>query len=65
MEYCISTADKTANVDLLKKPPDIHPDFQSLTKDEVTKYKVLQLEPKTKQLINAYLTQEETSKEIV
>ena len=64
-EYCVATKNNTATVDLLAKPPNVHPDFQSLTKDQLTKYKVPQLEDKTKQQITAYLTQEETSKEIV
>jgi hypothetical protein len=64
-EYCIATNDKTATVDLLKKPPSIHPGFQTLKKEELTKYKVLQLEAETKQQTDAYLTQEETGKEIV
>ena len=54
-----------ATVGLLKKPPDVHPKFQSFKIDELTKYKVLQLEAETRQKINAYLTQEETSKEIM
>jgi hypothetical protein len=64
-EYRIATNDKNATVDLLKKPPSIHPDFQTLNKEELTKYKVLQLEAETKQQTDAYLTQEETAKEIV
>jgi hypothetical protein len=56
-EYCIATKNNTATVDLLAKLPNVHPDFQSLTKDHDTKYKVLQLEYKTKQVITAYLTQ--------
>jgi hypothetical protein len=64
-EYCIATNDKTATVDLLKKPPSVHPGFQTLKKEELTKYKVLQLEAETKQQTDAYLTQEETGKEIV
>ena len=64
-EYCVATKNNTATVDLLAKRPDVHPEFQSLTKDQLTKYKVIQLEDKTKQKITAYLTQEETSKEIV
>ncbi len=64
-EYRIATNDKNAIVDLLKKPPSIHPDFQTLKKEECTKYKVLQLEAETKQQTDAYLTQEETATEIV
>ncbi len=36
-----------------------------MKKEELTKYKVLQLEAETKQQTDAYLTQEETAKEIV
>ncbi len=64
-EYRIATNDKDATVDLLKKPPGVHPGFQTLKKEELTKNKVLQLEAETKQQIDAYLTQEETAKEIV
>jgi hypothetical protein len=64
-EYRIATNDKNATVDLLKKPPSVHPGFQTLKKEELTKYKVLQLEAETKQQTDAYLTQEETAKEIV
>ncbi len=64
-EYRIATNDKNATVDLLKKPPSVHPGFQTLKKEELTKYKVLQLEAETKQQTHAYLTQEETVKEIV
>ncbi len=63
-EYHIAMNDK-ATVDLLKKPPSIHPGFQTLKKEELTKYKVLQLEAETKLQTDAYLTQEETAKEIV
>jgi hypothetical protein len=38
----------TATVGLLKKPPDVHPKFQSFKIDELTKYKVLQLEAETR-----------------
>ncbi len=64
-EYCIATNDKNATVNLLKKPPSVHPGFQTLKKEELTKYKVLQLEAETKQQTDAYLTKEETAKEIV
>ncbi len=64
-EYRIATNDKNTTVDLLKKPPSVLPDFQTLKKEELTKYKVLQLEAETKQQTDAYLTQEETAKEIV
>ena len=60
-----ATKINTATVDLLVQLPNVHPDFQFLTKNQLTKYKILHLENKTKQVITAYLTQEETSKEIV
>jgi hypothetical protein len=47
-EYRIATKNTMATVGLLKKPPDLNPEFQLLKKDELTKYKVLQLEVKTR-----------------
>jgi hypothetical protein len=64
-EYRIATNDKNATVNLLKKPTSVHPGFQTLKKEELTKYKVLQLKAETKQQTDAYLTQEETAKEII
>jgi hypothetical protein len=64
-EYRIATNDKDTTVDLLKKPPSIHTGFQTLKMEELTKYKVLQLEAETKQQTDTYLTQEETAKKIV
>jgi hypothetical protein len=64
-EYRIATKNTTATVSLLKKPLDLNPKFQSLKKDKLTKYKVLQLEAETRQKITPYLTQEEMSKELV
>ncbi len=40
-EYRIATNDKNATVNLLKKPPSVHPGFQILKKEKLTKYKVL------------------------
>jgi hypothetical protein len=40
-EYHIATNDKNTTVALLKKPPSVHPHFQTLKKEELTKYKVL------------------------
>ena len=57
-EYRIATKNNTATVNLLAKPPNVHPDFQSLMKDQLTKYKVLHLEDETNELITVYLTQE-------
>ena len=37
-EYCIATKNNTATGVQLAKPPNVHPDFQSLTKDQLTKY---------------------------
>jgi hypothetical protein len=64
-EYCIAMKNSRATVGLLKKPPDVNPKFQSLKKDKLTKYKVLQLEAKTRQKITMYLTQEEMTKELM
>jgi hypothetical protein len=64
-EYRIATKNTKTTVGLLKKPPDINPKFQLLKKDKLTKYKVLQLEAETRQKITAYLTQEETSKDLM
>jgi hypothetical protein len=61
-EYRIATKNTTATVGLFKKPLNVHPKFQLLKKDELTKYMVLQLEAKTRQKIIVYLTQEEMSK---
>ena len=36
-EYCKATNDKNATVDLLKNPPSVHPGFQTLKKEELTK----------------------------
>jgi hypothetical protein len=59
-DYRIATKNTTATVGLFKKPLDLNPKFQLLKKDKLTKYKVLQLEAKTRQNFTAYLTQEET-----
>jgi hypothetical protein len=37
-EYCIATKNTPVTVGLLKKPPDVNPEFQSLKKDKLTKY---------------------------
>ena len=52
-EYHEATKNTSATVYLLPKPPNVHPDFQALTKDQLTKYKILQLEDNTKQLVTA------------
>ena len=36
-EYRIATNDKNATTNLLKKPPSIHPGFQTLKKEDFTK----------------------------
>jgi hypothetical protein len=64
-EYRIATKNTTATVGLLKKPPDINSKFQLLKKDNLTKYKVLLLEAKTRRKITVYLIQKEMSKELV
>ncbi len=64
-EYHIATKNTLATVSLLKKLQDVNPKFQLLNKDKLIKYKVLQLEAKTRQKITTCLTQEETPKELV
>ena len=64
-EYRIATKNSTATITTLTKPPEVNPEFKALKKEELTKYKVLQLEAETKQAITAYITQEETTKELV
>ena len=64
-EYRIATKNSTATITTLTKPPEVNPEFKALKKEELTKYKVLQLEAETKQAITAYITQEETAKELV
>jgi hypothetical protein len=44
-EYRRATKNTKATVSLLKKPLDVHPEFQSLKKDKLTKYKVLRNTP--------------------
>ena len=46
-EYRIATKNTSATVDLLPKLPNVHPDFQALTKNQLINYKVLQLEDNT------------------
>jgi hypothetical protein len=41
MEYRIATKNTTATVGLLKKSPDINPQFHLLKKDKLTENKVL------------------------
>ena len=43
-EYRIATKDSAATIKLLKKPPEVNPKFKVLKKEELTKYKVLQLD---------------------
>jgi hypothetical protein len=64
-EYRIAMKNTTATVGLLKKPTGVNPKFQLLKEDELTNYKLLQLEAETRQKITTYLTQEETSKELM
>ncbi len=64
-KYRIAAKITMATVGLLKKPLDLHPKFQPLKNDDLTKYMVLQLKAKTRLKINTYLTQEKTSKELM
>ena len=65
-EYRIATGNTSATVTavLPKKPDNVNPQFKTATKDELTQYKVLQLEAETKEATSAYITQEEVTKEI-
>jgi len=47
-EYRIATSDASATVDLLMKPDEVNPKFNTKTKEALTRYRVLQLEAKTK-----------------
>lgn len=63
-EYRMATSNTTATVDKLLKPDDVNPLFRTEKKEDLTRYRVMQLENETKMSIIAYITQEEVSKEI-
>ena len=63
-DYPLATSDTSATVNLLQKPDNINPKFKTKKKEDLTCYKIMQLEVKTREAIAAYITQEEVSKEI-
>ena len=52
-----------ATVDPLQKPDNVNPKFKTKKKAELSHYKIMQLEAKTREGIAAYVTQEEVFKE--
>ena len=64
-EYRIATGEPTANVTLLTKPEDVNPTFKTEKKEDLTSYRIRQLEAETLKQKVSYHTQQETSKELV
>jgi hypothetical protein len=63
-EYRQATSNATATVVTLTKPDDVNPKFQTVKKEDLTRFIVMQLENETKVAKIAYITQEEVTKEI-
>jgi hypothetical protein len=63
-EYRQATSNTTTTVALLTKPDDVNPKFQTVKKEDLTRFIVMQLENETKVAKIAYITQEEVTKEI-
>ena len=63
-DYRIATKNNSAKVDQLQKPDDVNPKFKTEKKEDLTRYRIMQLEHETKEVLAAYITQEEVSKEI-
>jgi len=63
-EYRAATSSKTSTVAMLTKPPDVNPKFSTKKEEDLTRFRFLELENKTKVAMTAYITQEEVSKEI-
>ena len=63
-DYRIATKTSSAKVDQLQKPDDVNPKFKTEKKEDLTRYRIMQLEHETKEALAAYITQEEVSKEI-
>ena len=63
-DYRIATKNNSANVNQLQKPDDVNPKFKTEKKEDLTRYRIMQLKHKTKEALAAYITQEEVSKEI-
>jgi hypothetical protein len=63
-DYRIATKNSLGKVDQLQKPDDVNPKFKTEKKEDLTWYRIMQLDHKTKEALAAYITQEEVSKEI-
>ena len=63
-EYRMATSNATATVDMLPRPDNVNPKFKTEKKEDLTRYRVMQLKNETKMEVIAYITQEEVSKEI-
>ena len=63
-DYRIATKNNSANVNQLQKPDDVNPKFKTEKKEDLTRYRIMQLKHETKEALAAYITQEEVSKEI-
>jgi hypothetical protein len=63
-DCCIATKNNSTKVDQLQKPVNVNPKFKTKKKEDLTRYRIMQLKHKTKETLAAYITQEERSKEI-
>ncbi len=63
-DYRLATSDTLATVKPLKKPDNFNPKFKTKMNEDLTRYKIMQFEAKTREEIVAYITQEEVAKEI-
>jgi len=63
-DYQIATKNNSAKVDQLQNPGDVNPKFKTKKKDDLTRYRIMQLEHETKEALAAHITQEEVLKEI-
>ena len=63
-EYRQATSNTKPTVNRLPKPSDVNPKFKTKKKEDLTRYRTMELENETKLAIIAYITQDEVSKEI-
>jgi hypothetical protein len=63
-EYRQATSNTKPTVNRLPKPADVNPKFKIEKKEDLTRYRTMELENETKLAIIAYITQDEVSKEI-
>jgi hypothetical protein len=61
--YVILTEEEYT-VSMLTKPADVNPKFKTKKKEDLTRYRAMELENEMKVAIITYITQEEVSKEI-